>query len=274
MPFLEFNGAKIYYETEGAGPAVVFIHAGIADSRMWDDQWAAFAEHYQVIRYDTRGYGQTVGSEVSYSNRADLRAILDHLGIEKAALIGCSRGGQIAIDAILENPERVWTYISVCGGLSGFVWDAVPQDQHDALEEAERLFESREWDAVLEAEARIWVDGFHRSPDQVSETVRDKMIAMNRQSFAHLDEGGESIPLDPPAVNRLAQVQCPALIMIGELDASHVLARGNYLAENITDAQKYIFKNAAHLPNMEHPEEFNRVALAFLDEAQKSNLQI
>jgi len=264
MPFLEFNGAKLHYETKGSGPAVVFVHAGIADSRMWDDQWDVFAEHYKVVRYDTRGYGQTVGSDVSYSNRADLRAIMDHLGIQKAALIGCSRGGQIAVDLILENPERVRAYVSVCGGLGGFIWEGMPQNQHDALEEADRLFEEREWDAVLEAEARIWVDGFYRTPDQVSKAVRDKMLAMNRQSLAHLAEGGTSIALDPLAIERLAEIQCPVLITCGELDAGHVLARGHYLAENIAGAKKYIFKNAAHLPSMERPEEFNRVVLAFL----------
>lgn len=272
MPFLEFNGAKLYYETGGTGLAVVFVHAGIADSRMWDEQWDLFAEHYQVIRYDARGFGQTVSSDVEYANHDDIRALLDHLGIQKVALIGCSRGGQIAIDTILENPERVWAYISVCGGLGGFVWEGMPQNEHDAFEDAQRLFEAGEWDAVLEAEARIWVDGFHRSPDQVPEDVRDKMIAMNRQSLIHLDEGGRSILLDPPAVERLSEIQCPVLVILGELDASHVLARGNYLAENIVGAEKYSFKNAAHLPNMEHPEEFNRIALAFLNGAKKSNL--
>lgn len=269
MPFIEFNGAQIYYETKGVGPAVLFVHAGIADSRMWDDQWEAFAEHYQVIRLDTRGFGQTVGTDVEYSNRADVRAVLDHLGVEKAALIGCSRGGQIVTDTALESPERVWALVSVCGGLGGFDWDDAPQAEIDVFEEADRLFEAREWEAVLEIEARIWVDGFHRTPGQVPKAVRDKVIAMNRQSLIHVDEGGRPIVLDPPAIDRLASIQCPVLITYGDLDTSHTLAVGNYLAANVAGAQKHIFANSAHVPNMEHPEEFNRVVLDFLGNVRK-----
>ncbi len=272
MPFLEFNGAKIYYETEGAGPAVVFVHAGIADSRMWDDQWAAFAEHYQVVRYDTRGYGQTVGSEVSYSNRADLRAILDHLGIEKAALIGCSRGGQIVADTTVETPERVWALVTVGGGISGDIpgieWESMPQIEIDALEEADRLVEMGDWDAAAEAEAHAWVEGFYRTPEQVSKPMRDKVKTMLLQSYTHYDEGGQPIVLDPPGSGRLNEITCPVLITYGDVDETATRLIGDYLADNIPGAQKYIFANSAHVPNMEHVEEFNRVVLSFLEKAR------
>lgn len=274
MPFLEFNDAKLYYETKGAGPAVVFVHAGIADSRMWDDQWDLFAERYQVVRYDTRGYGQTIGSDVSYSNRADLRAIMDHLGIDKAALIGCSRGGQISADTTVESPERVWALVTVGGGISGDIpgidWDSLPRIEMDAFEEAERLIETGDWDAVAEAEAHAWVEGFYRTPDQVSKPMRDKVKAMLLQSYTHRDEGGQPIVLDPPGSGRLDEISCPVLITYGDVDETATRLIGDYLAANIPGAQKYIFANSAHVPNMEHSEEFNRVVLAFLENALKA----
>jgi len=274
MPFLEFNGAKLHYETKGSGPAVVFVHAGIADSRMWDDQWDVFAEHYKVVRYDTRGYGQTVGSDVSYSNRADLRAIMDHLGIQKAALIGCSRGGQISADTTVESPDRVWALVTVGGGISGDIpgieWDDMPQLERDAFEVIDRLTESGDLDAAAEAETHAWVEGFYRTPDQVSKPVRDKVKAMILQSYTHNDQGGQPIVLDPPGSGRLEEIHCPVLITYGDVDETATRLIGDYLAANISGTQKYIFANSAHVPNMEHPEEFNRVVLAFLDQPLKA----
>jgi len=98
MPQLDVNGASLYYETDGASehPALLLIHAGIANLRMWDPQIAALAASHYVVRFDTRGYGQSETQNVDFSNRADALAVLDHVGVHKATIIGCSRGGSIA----------------------------------------------------------------------------------------------------------------------------------------------------------------------------------
>src|SRR5262249_5674974 len=118
--FLETSGARIYYEVTGSGPAVVFIHAGVADLRMWDDQVTEMSGAHRIIRYDTRGYGRTETEAVSYSNRADIAALLDHLGESRAHLVGLSRGGGIALDFTLEYPDRVRTLTVAAGGVSGY----------------------------------------------------------------------------------------------------------------------------------------------------------
>ncbi len=89
------NAAKLYFETRGEGPALVFIHAGVSDHRMWDPQVEVFASRFKVIRYDLRGFGKSTMPEESFALRDDLFAVLRHLGIGKAALIGCSMGGAI-----------------------------------------------------------------------------------------------------------------------------------------------------------------------------------
>src|SRR5687768_17684276 len=99
--FLAHNGARIYYEAEGEGEPVVLIHAGVANLRMWDDQVAALRDRYRMIRYDTRGFGRTETDAVAFSNRADIAALLDHLGEESAHLVGFSRAGSIALDFAL-----------------------------------------------------------------------------------------------------------------------------------------------------------------------------
>jgi pimeloyl-ACP methyl ester carboxylesterase len=86
---------------------LVLIHAGIACSRMWEGQLAAFARRYRVIRYDMRGFGRTEMIEGVYDHHRDLRGLLDSLGAERALLVGCSIGGRTAIDFALKYPGGV-----------------------------------------------------------------------------------------------------------------------------------------------------------------------
>src|SRR5688572_299700 len=118
--FIEVPGAKLYYEAAGDGPQVVLIHAGVAHLRMWDAQVAAWRDRHRVIRYDTRGFGRTLTQDVPYSNRADLAAVMDHLGVEKAHILGLSRGAMIALDFAVEQPGRAKSLVWVAGGLRGF----------------------------------------------------------------------------------------------------------------------------------------------------------
>src|SRR4051812_46542248 len=101
MPEIELNDAKLYYEVAGQGRAFVMLHAGIAHSAMWDPQFEHFARHYRVIRYDQRGFGKTVTRTKKFDRRADLLALLDHLDVERAIVMGCSMGGGIALDFTL-----------------------------------------------------------------------------------------------------------------------------------------------------------------------------
>src|ERR1700736_3218479 len=82
------NGAKLYFETQGEGSALVFIHAGVSDHRMWDPQVDFFASQFKVIRYDLRGFGKSTMPEEKFALRDDLLAVLQHLGIRKPALVG------------------------------------------------------------------------------------------------------------------------------------------------------------------------------------------
>ncbi|HUR16410.1 MAG TPA: alpha/beta fold hydrolase, partial [Candidatus Limnocylindrales bacterium] len=117
---VEVPGGRLYYEVEGDGPPVTLVHAGVANLRMWDGQVAAWRDRYRVIRYDTRGFGQTETDDVPYSNRDDLAFVLDHVGVEQTHLLGLSRGSMIATDFAVENPQRVKSLVWVAGGLRGF----------------------------------------------------------------------------------------------------------------------------------------------------------
>ena len=101
------NGTRLAYDDAGAGPAVVFSHAGIADRRMWDHQFDGLASDHRVIRYDWRGHGQSGAAAGRHAHHRDLLALMDALGVEHAALVGCSMGGAYAVDVALAAPRRV-----------------------------------------------------------------------------------------------------------------------------------------------------------------------
>ncbi len=159
------DGAKIYFESAGAGPAVVFIHAGVSDRRMWDPQMDFFARKFRVARYDLRGFGKSEMPDLPYSNRADLVNVLQHLEIDKAALIGCSMGGATAIDLTLEHPERVTALVPVGAGVSG--WMEWSDEGIRYFAEFMRLAKDGEIERAREMDAMLWLDGPSRDPSRI-----------------------------------------------------------------------------------------------------------
>src|SRR5260370_38118700 len=117
--FVETNGTKLYYEMMGEGHPLVLLHGGYMDRRIWDDQFAAFAQNYQVIRYDIRGFGKSALPQVPYADWQDLFNLLTFLDVEKAHLLGLSLGGVIALDFTLMYPEMVDALILVGSPVPG-----------------------------------------------------------------------------------------------------------------------------------------------------------
>jgi len=94
--YVDVKNGKIHYEIAGAGETLILVHAGFVDSRMWNSQWSAFTQHYRTVRYDLRGYGKSTPLTEPVSLREDLRALVQHLNIDKFHLLGCSAGGEVA----------------------------------------------------------------------------------------------------------------------------------------------------------------------------------
>src|SRR6478735_10994447 len=106
--FVEVAGARLVAVDEGAGPPIVLLHAGVADLRSWNALAPVLAAAgHRVVRYDARGFGRSTTEDVEFTHRADLIAVMDALGIDRAVLVGNSRGGMLAFDTALESPGRV-----------------------------------------------------------------------------------------------------------------------------------------------------------------------
>ncbi|MBA3470191.1 MAG: alpha/beta hydrolase [Herpetosiphonaceae bacterium] len=269
--YLELGDGKIYYETAGAGDPVVFCHAGFVDSGMWDGQWAAFSERYRVVRFDLRGYGRSDLPDGPISRRADLLQLLEHLAIGQATLVGCSLGGEIALDLALERPDIVAALILVSTVPSGFALQGEPPRY---LLEMMGAIGAGDRERAAELQTRIWIDGSFREPAQVDQQVRQRALAMSRVPLAHntlmaIDSQPLS-PLEPPAADRLAAVGAPTLIVVGALDDQEIQRAAGVMEAAIPHASQTIIPSCAHMPPMERPADFNRAALEFLALRQRA----
>lgn len=269
--FAEVNGTKLYYEVAGTGHPFVLAHGHLLDRRSWDDQFAVFAEKYRVVRYDQRGFGDSglIKQGEVYSDRQDLYELMKFLGIESAYLMGVSGGGSLAIDFTLEHPEMVDALIPVTAGVSGFrpseeLMQAHPDvaRMYMSLNEA---FDQHDVARAVEISLALWTDGPGRLPGQAAPEVRERVSEMSTRNWQRPDDEIQAqnppVPLDPPAIGRLAQISVPTLVILGELDAPNPLEQ---LTAEIPGAQKVVMAGTAHHPFMEKPAEFNKIVLDFL----------
>jgi pimeloyl-ACP methyl ester carboxylesterase len=263
--FADIGNARLAYTTAGSGDqAVVFIHAGIADRTMWADQVPAFAEHFTTVTYDMRGFGESEMVDEPYSSRADLATLLDVLDIDGTHVVGCSMGGAAALQFAVQYPDRTKSLVLVNSGAPGFE----PEGGHFEFPQwgrAVAAFEAGDFEQVAELDVEMWVDGPYREPDQVPAATRDAVRTMDLPALRNESRRDEfEDGLDPPVGIRLAEITCPTLVVLGELDMPDMSAYAEHLATGIAGARLVSIPDVAHLPNMEKPAEFNDLILSFL----------
>ena len=256
----------MYYEVEGEGEPVLFIHAGVANLRMWDQQAVALGGRYRVIRFDTRGYGRTESDHVEFSNRADAAAVLDEVGEASAHVVGLSRGGHIALDFALEHPTRTRSLTVAAGGVGGYESPAASTVDWDEVEAWE---EAKDWDRLTEFETAYWVDGPDQPPDRVAPEIRAMVKDWIASNYRADKEAAIPQPLDPPAEARLDDLHAPLLVIVGGLDDPETNDAMRHLATRVSGARLETFPTA-HMVNLEQPERFNAVLGEFLDSVRGS----
>ena len=264
--FVEVPGGRLVAKSDGAGPPVVLMHAAIVDQRAWDAMVPGLvAARFRVVRYDYRAFGASTTDDVEFSNRADLLAVLDAFGITRAALVGNSRGGQIAIDTAIEFPERVVATVGVGAGLGGF--EGKPTAEELAIfAEGERLESAAEpvIEAIVDLDVRVWVDGPGQPSDRVAAAIREAVRTMDRPLYAPGRVKGRPIVLDPPANDRLGELRCPVLAVAGTLDVSDVIQAAQRLESAAPNARAVVWPDVAHMIGMEAPDRLNALIVDFL----------
>src|SRR4030095_9678065 len=257
----EVNGTRLYYEVAGTGHAVVFIHGFTLDTRMWDDQFESLAEQFQVIRYDMRGYGKSaLPTDEEYSRVEDLKALLDHLKIKQAYLVGQSMGGGIAIDFTLTYPEYVDALVLIDTALSGFDGSTEGNARFALIwEEASR--------GGIPAAKASWLTHpfFTLAPSQPDVTARLAQIVENYSGWHFVNESHEH-NLNPPAAQRLREITIPTLAIVGQHDVPDFLQITDLISQEVPQVRKIIIPNVGHMSNMEAPDEVNRAIFEFFKE--------
>jgi 3-oxoadipate enol-lactonase len=248
---------------------LLVIPGGLGSLRMWDDQVPALAERYRVIRYDTRGFGQTETDEVAFSNPADAIAVLDHAGAASAHVVGQSRGAMIALDVVIDSPERCDSLVSVAGGIGGYRPQLPEGTEPPPWEEMEQAWESGDWERLAELETQVWVDGWGQPTNRLDPGLRRKVYDWILDSYRAGKAEGKPQPMNPPAVERLAEVQVPTLVVIGEVDEPGGVDAERHLAASVAGASVVELPGVAHMIQLEEPERFNRVVLDFLAEVDR-----
>jgi pimeloyl-ACP methyl ester carboxylesterase len=268
--FAEINSARIYYETAGDGPPFVMIHAGVADSRQWNGQFAYFSREFRVLRYDMRGYGKSEPVAGDYNHLQDLIELLRYLKIDQPLIVmGCSMGGGIAMDLALEQPSRVKAIIMVGSAPTGLELDVRTPAK---FQDVEKAYARADYDRVAELQTQIWFDGEGRSPTQVDPDMRRLAYDMSRLVLSHEAKqlGTRLQNTQVPAAKRLSELSQPVLVIAGEHDTPYIRAAAAYMADNMPTARLQTMADAAHLPNLDHPEVFQRLVATFLSTLKAS----
>jgi pimeloyl-ACP methyl ester carboxylesterase len=263
--YMNVEDGQIFYEIAGEGFPLVLSHAAFLDSRMFDAIWEPLAQHFRVVRYDMRGYGRSSPVTGPISRRADLDQLLQYLNISQAHFVGCSNGGEIALDLALENPDKVTSLTLVDATPSGFeLQGEPPRYMLEMLEAAQ----NGDVDRASELQIRILLDGGYREPEQMDLALRQKALEMTRipiaQKTSFVADSQPVNPLDPPAIARLERVSCPTLIVVGSLDHPELHRAADEMAARIPQAQKIIMESSGHVPSYEQPAEFIQQLQVFL----------
>lgn len=263
---VEVEGGKISYETAGDGIPVLFLHAGIADSRMWYHEAEALGKDYQFVTLDMRGFGRSPPATGPYSILEDVSAAISQLQLNKPFLVGCSMGGALAIDFSLAYPEEISGLLLAAPGLSGVQYEAFGKDELPALEyddkKSKEIYDAWQEGSVAKAEEllrQLWCSALTgKNLELFKMMVREnKEEVFNNRSMKHARD-------TPPAYGHLSGIKIPTVIMVGDRDNPSMVPFANLVARGIQGSRLIRVSGADHLINLSRPDAFETELISAL----------
>lgn len=269
MPdFADINGARLHYETAGAGEPVLLLHTGNGSTEIWAGQFERLAEHHQVTRFDLRGFGRSDYPPGPFLWPADARDLLRHLGIGRAHVVAPSLGGRIGIELALLEPDLVASLVLAAPVLREQSW----REELMAVRMREwHRFVAGDFDGATEAMMAAWVAGPYRTLDEVDPGVVALIRRTQAVSYAIRhpretgdEQAGPELELDRPAGGRLAEIAAPTLVLVGDHDQPDCVRVAHQLAAEVPDCALEIVPGVAHMLTLERPDLFVDRTLGWL----------
>ncbi len=240
---------------------VTMSHALGCNLTLWNPQAQALSTRYRVLRYDTRGHGQTSAPPGPYSLEQmadDLYGLLNGLGVTATHFVGISMGGMIGQIFALKYPSMVQSLI-LCSTTSRY-----PTAVRSAVGERIRTVEAKAMEPMVEPALERWFTApFRERRPNVMDSVRAMIRGTPPQGYIGCCYAIPTIDV----TDRLGEVQCPALVISGEEDPGTPVAMAQEICAAIPFSELAVLPSASHLCNLEQREAFNRVLLGFLDKA-------
>ena len=265
--FIDVNGGKIYFETKGQGEAIILLHPGLTDLRMWKQQVDELSQDYQVICYDQRGYGKSDLPTKNYSPNADLLTLLDSLKIEKADFVGICMGALHAMEFAIEYPERINT-IAV-SGISFLNWKYSDDVIKKHIEFSSAVAEGSDKAIETIKSDPFWKQTIPSDNYEIAQKDFLTLLEENKRAFTANWQFKEQIFT---TMDKISSIDKPVLVIRPEYEVDYMIEIADYLIKKLDNVAEVNIKGAGHLSNMEKPKEFNRVIMAFLDKNKKITL--
>ena len=252
MPTVEVNGARLWYDEAGSGPVVLLLHGGLGDSGLWEPVVPFLADRFRVIRTDLRFFGRSAGPAAPWSWVDDIVGVLDELDVERAALVGLSLGGKLALDVAVAHPERLWALVHVAGGVGGHASAPYTEEQEARYEAAEA---EADLDAMMDVDFEVW------APLGADETMARLWHAT--PDATGLPPGIGPLPAPVAAREKLAELDVPTLVITVSRDPAGQREAGLLLAREAANA-RHIELDSDHYVTLREPELLARELTGFL----------
>jgi pimeloyl-ACP methyl ester carboxylesterase len=238
--YVEANNARFWVEEAGAGPAVLFLHFGLGDSRVFEPELRALADEFRCVSHDRRFFGRTEAPTEPYSEVDDTIALMQALDIDRAALVGLSGGGKLALDVAAAHPERVWAVAHIAAPVSGIAW----------AEELEAVYAGADTpEQELEVDLKVW------APLGAEDFFRELLLQAR---------GSDAEAAKPPPVD-LESLRVPTLVITAEHDPPSLQRSGREAARRIPGA-RLVEVDSDHYLTLREPELVTRLLREFLAE--------
>ncbi|MGO8948404.1 MAG: alpha/beta fold hydrolase [Ktedonobacterales bacterium] len=263
------DGVCLYYELFGSGYPLVLVPGEVADSRIWNDQVEAFAEHYQVVRFDRRGSGRSESGTEPFTYVGDMATVLGTLQVDRAYLVGIADGATLAVEYALEYPHQVEALVLVNTTIRGYVPATIAPE---ALERFNEIF-SHVTGATPEERLQQFIETSFSLPEYAPERPeareRARTIATEFAQRLLADPGGmerrQHAWLEPPAFQRLSEIHVPTLMVVPEPLMGNAPQSVEAVSQAIAGARVVTMPARSTAYTLDQPEAFNRIVLDFLD---------